>query len=140
MRTVNAAPLAALFLALTPFMFVCSAPSTGLPVLTTKQVDCGDDDQRSIVIHVLEGGKIKLNMEDSDRLKLGKRLGEVFETRAEQVVFISADPQLPFQDVAQIIDIATKHVDNVALLSPTLKLEPSHCLSITPWPRKAARR
>jgi len=140
MRTVNAAPLAALFLALTPFMFVCSAPSTGLPVLTTKQVDCGDDDRRSIVIHVLEGGKIKLNMEDSDRLKLGKRLGEVFETRAEQVVFISADPQLPFQDVAQIIDIATKHVDNVALLSPTLKLEPSHCLSITPWPRKAARR
>jgi biopolymer transport protein ExbD len=139
MRMLNSAPLAALFLALTPIVFVCLAPSAGLPVLTARQIDCGDDDRRTIVIQVLQGGKIKLNMEDSDRVRLGKRLHEVFKTRAEQVVFISADPQLSFQDVAEVIDIATKHVDNVALLSPTQKLDLSHCLTITPWPRQAPK-
>lgn len=132
MQTLNSAPLAGLFLALTPFVFVHPGPSTGLPVLTAKQVECGQDDSRTIVIQVLPGGKIKINMEDSDRVRLGARLHEIFETRAEQIVFVSADLQLSFQDVAQIIDIATKHVANVALVSPTQK-DLSHCLSITPW-------
>jgi hypothetical protein len=86
MQTLNSAPLAAVFLALTPFMFVYSGPSTGLPVLTAKQVDCGPGDGRTVVIHVLQGGKIKLNMEDSDRVGLGGRLHEIFKTRAEKAL------------------------------------------------------
>jgi biopolymer transport protein TolR len=128
-----------MFLALTPFMFVYPGPPTGLPVLTAKQVGCGPGDGRTVVIHVLQGGKIKLNMEDSDRVRLGGRLYEIFKTRAEKVLFISADPHLSFQDVAQAIDIATKHIDNVALICPTQKMDISHCLSITPWPRRAPR-
>ncbi len=136
---MNSAPLAGLFLTLTPIVFVCSGPSAGLPVLTAKQIDCGDDDRRTVVIHVLQGGKVKLNMEDSDRVRLERRLHEVFKTRAEQVVFISADPQLSFHDVAEVIEIATKHVDNVALLSPGLTLDLTHCLTITPWRRPAPK-
>jgi biopolymer transport protein ExbD len=133
-RTLNSAPLAALFLTLTPIVFVRSGSPAGLPVLMAKEIDCGWDDRRNIVIHALQSGKLKLNMEDSDRVRLGERLHEIFKTRAEQVVFISADPQLSFQEVTEVIDIATKHVANVALLTPTLKLDPSHCLTITPWP------
>jgi len=139
MRPLNSTPLAGLFLALTPFMFVCRGPSTGLPVLTAQQVECGQDDRRTVVIQVLQSGKIKLNIEDSDRVRLGGRLHEIFKTRAEQVVFITADSQLPFQDVAQIIDIATKHVANVALVSPTQKMDLSHCLNITAWPLHAPK-
>jgi biopolymer transport protein ExbD len=136
---LNSAPLAALFLALTPCVLVERDPSAALPVLIAKTMDCPNDDRRVVVIRVLRGGKIKLNMEDSDRVSLGKRLEEVFAMRAEKVVFISADPQLSFQEVAEVIDIATKCVDNAALISPALKADLSHCLTITPWPRQTPK-
>lgn len=140
MQVLSSAPLAGMFVALTPLAFLYPEQSTGLPVLMARTRECVSDDFRTVVIHVLQGGKIKLNMEDSDQARLGKRLHEVFAVRAVQVVFVTGDPQLPFQEVAEVIDIATKHVDNVALLTPTLKPDLSHCLTITPWLRKPAQQ
>jgi hypothetical protein len=37
---------------------------------------------------------------------------------AEQFVFVTAEPGLPFSKVAEVIDIATVHEHHVALLPP----------------------
>ena len=50
------------------------------------------------------------------------RLNDIFKTRAEKVMFVKADPDLTFNDVAQVIDIAhAAGVDKVGLI--TAKIE-----------------
>ena len=50
------------------------------------------------------------------------RLEEIYKTRAEKVMFVKADTDLPFADVAQVIDIAhAAGVDKVGLI--TAKIE-----------------
>jgi biopolymer transport protein ExbD len=81
---------------------------------------------RTIVVQVIKGGgerpMLKINQDDVSWDNLESRLGEIFKTRAEKVMFVKADTDLPFQDVAQVIDIAHgAGVDNVGLI--TAKIE-----------------
>ena len=51
-----------------------------------------------------------------------RSLAEIFKQRAEKVMFVKADNDLPFADVAQVIDIAhAAGVDKVGLI--TAKIE-----------------
>jgi biopolymer transport protein TolR len=81
---------------------------------------------RTIVVQVIKGGgerpMLKINQDDVSWDNLESRLGEIFKTRAEKVMFVKADTDLPFQDVAQVIDIAHgAGVDKVGLI--TAKIE-----------------
>ena len=65
---------------------------------------------------------LKINQDDVTWENLEGRLNDIFKTRAEKVMFVKADTDLPFNDVAQVIDIAhSAGVDKVGLI--TAKIE-----------------
>jgi biopolymer transport protein ExbD len=80
---------------------------------------------RTVVVQVIKtGGQplLKINQEDVSWDKLRGRLEEIYKTRAEKVLFVKADSDLFFADVAQVIDIAhSAGVDKVGLI--TAKIE-----------------
>jgi biopolymer transport protein TolR len=80
---------------------------------------------RTVVVQVIKAGGqplLKINQEDVSWDRLGVRLEEIYKTRAEKVMFVKADTDLPFADIAQVIDIAhSAGVDKVGLI--TAKIE-----------------
>jgi biopolymer transport protein ExbD len=76
------------------------------------------DQDRTVVIIIDKDRHMKLNTEDITEAALGKRLEDVFKTRAERVVFVKGDPDLEFQYVARAIDIAKgAAIDKVGLMT-----------------------
>jgi len=79
-------------------------------------------DQRTVVIVVDADHHYTINSEPSDEANMGRRLEEIFKTRAERVVFVKGDPSLEYQWVAKAIDIAHgAGIDKVGLM--TAKVE-----------------
>ena len=75
-------------------------------------------DTRTIVIQVNKDKTILINTEATDESRLGPRLEDIFKTRAERVVFVKGDPDLEFQVVAKVIDIAKgAGIDKVGLMT-----------------------
>jgi biopolymer transport protein TolR len=69
-----------------------------------------DTPERTIVVQVLKvpGNRpaLKINQDDVTWETLQGRLSDIYKTRAEKVMFVKADGELSFSDVAQVIDIA----------------------------------
>jgi biopolymer transport protein ExbD len=81
---------------------------------------------RTIVVQLLERpGQlpgVKINQEDATWDTLQARLSDIYKTRAEKVMFVKADNNVPFAEVANVIDIAhAAGVDKVGLI--TAKIE-----------------
>jgi biopolymer transport protein TolR len=80
---------------------------------------------RTVVVQVIKTGgqpALKINQEDVSWDRLQSRLEEIYKSRAEKVMFVKADTDLVFADVAQVIDIAhSAGVDKVGLI--TAKIE-----------------
>ena len=81
---------------------------------------------RTVVVQLLKGSggrvALKINQDDVTWQTLQGRLEEIFKTRAEKVMFIKADNDLEFAEVAQVIDVAhAAGVDKVGLI--TAKIE-----------------
>ena len=129
---INVTPLIdVLLVLLIIFMVITPLTPKGLQALVPqppkdqqqKQVEPTD---RTIVVQVIKSGgaepALKINQEDVTWDKLQSRLEEIYKTRAEKVMFVKADTDLPFADVAQVIDIAhSAGVDKVGLI--TAKIE-----------------
>ncbi len=67
---------------------------------------------RTVVVQMAKLGDstmVTINQEPVARELLRERLFAIYKTRAERVLFLKADKDLPFQDVAEVIDIA--HLD-----------------------------
>lgn len=84
--------------------------------------------ERTVVVQVLEapgGGrpKLKINQDDVSWDNLSSRLTDIFKQRAERVMFVKGDPDVEFQNVAQVIDIAkgTQVVDRVGLITARIE-------------------
>gem|GEM_PF-4897129 len=55
---------------------------------------------------------------------LREKLRAIFESQAEKLLFVKADPFLPFNDVAQVIDAAYgAGLDKIGMVTPKLELE-----------------
>ncbi len=81
---------------------------------------------RTVVVQLLKGSgdkaNLKINQDDVTWENLEGQLNDIFKTRAEKVMFVKADPDLTFNEVAQVIDIAhSAGVDKVGLI--TAKIE-----------------
>ena len=83
--------------------------------------------QRTIVIQVVNDVQsdqptLAINQQAVAWEDLRSRLEDIFKTRAEKVMFVKADPDLTFNEVAQVIDVAhSAGVDKVGLI--TAKIE-----------------
>ncbi len=83
-------------------------------------------DNQSVVLQVLVGPKgvpqLKLNQQEVRWQDLPARLTDVYKLRAQKVIFVKADNNVPWQDVAVVIDEAHgAGVNKVGLI--TAKIE-----------------
>jgi len=82
---------------------------------------------RTIVVQLIDRGAgnppgLKINQDEATWETLQGRLEDIFKTRAEKVMFVKGDDNVPFADVASVIDIAhSAGVDKVGLI--TAKIE-----------------
>jgi biopolymer transport protein ExbD len=82
---------------------------------------------RTIVVQLIDRGAgnppgLKINQDEATWESLQGRLEDIFKTRAEKVMFVKGDDNVPFADVASVIDIAhSAGVDKVGLI--TAKIE-----------------
>lgn len=72
---------------------------------------------RDVVLKVLPHGVLTLNSEPQKLGNLGLRLDAIYETRYWKYVFITSDLDVPLRDVVEVIRIAAKHVDYVAIVT-----------------------
>jgi biopolymer transport protein TolR len=108
------------------FMVITPLTPKGLDALVPQppppNAKPNQSDQRTVVIVVDANHKYQINSEDTDEANMGRRLEEIFKTRAERVVFVKGDPSLEYQWVAKAIDIAHgAGIDKVGLM--TAKVE-----------------
>ena len=75
-----------------------------------------------MVVQINKNGAIMINQEPIEESRLGARLEDIFKTRAERVVFVEGDPDLLYQSVARVIDIAHgAGIDKVGLMTEKVK-------------------
>ena len=128
---INVTPMIDILLVLLIiFMVITPLTPKGLDALVPQPPKDKDKQQepndRTIVVQVLKGNgdqaALKINEDDVTWDNLEGRLNDIFKTRAEKVMFVKADPDLTFNEVAQVIDIAhSAGVDKVGLI--TAKIE-----------------
>ena len=107
------------------FMVITPLTPKGLEALVPQPAppnQQSESDQRTVVVVIDKDKKMMINTEPIEEAKLGARLEEIFKTRAERVIFVKGDPDLEFQTVAKVIDIAKGvGIDKVGLMTPQME-------------------
>lgn len=111
---INVTPLVdVLLVLLIIFMVITPLTPKGLEALIPqppKDQKQQDTPERTIVVQVLKvpGNRpaLKINQDDVTWERLQATLADIYKTRAEKVMFVKADGELSFSDVANVIDIA----------------------------------
>jgi biopolymer transport protein TolR len=77
-----------------------------------------DELNKTIVVTRDKNGAIKVNQKEVDLGGLSGELQEIFKTRNDRTIFVNGDPDLLFDDVVKIIDIAKgAGIDKVGLMT-----------------------
>ena len=81
---------------------------------------------RSVVLQLLAGPQgqpqLKINQQDVSWQDLPGRLVDIYKTRSQKVLFVKADDDIPWQDVATVIDEAHgAGVDKVGLITAKIQ-------------------
>jgi len=128
LSTPNVVPLIDILLVLIIiFMVITPLTPKGLDALVPQPAPPNQQQQpqtlqKTIVVQILETGKLKINDEDATWDSLGPRLTDVFKERAEKVAFVKGDDNVRFADVARAIDVMRgSGIDKVGLITANLE-------------------
>src|SRR5947209_4410026 len=119
-QPLNATPFVslALILALVAFVAEYRTPRAIVVKLAERSDLCGVRPPDT-VLEMKRSGTVLLNSTAVDRSQIGQSLERGFENLAERIVYVKADLDVSFQDVAELIDLSHAHCDYVALITPT---------------------
>jgi biopolymer transport protein TolR len=74
-------------------------------------------DDRTVVVTINKDLSMLINTEPITEAALGKRLEDIFKTRADRTMFVKGDPDIEYKTVAEVIDIAHgAGIDKVGLM------------------------
>jgi biopolymer transport protein ExbD len=129
---INVTPLIdVLLVLLIIFMVITPLTPKGLDALVPQPPKNPNQQQqpndRTVVVQVLHSADptkpaLKINQDDVTWDNLQSRLTDIFKTRAERVMFVKGDPDITFDSVAQVIDIAhASNVDKVGLITANVE-------------------
>ena len=130
---MNVTPLIdVLLVLLIIFMVITPLTPKGLEALVPQPPPKDQKQQpptpdRTIVVQLIDHGAgnppgLKINQDEATWETLQGQLEDIFKIRAEKVMFVKGDDNVPFADVASVIDIAhSAGVDKVGLI--TAKIE-----------------
>ena len=127
---MNVTPLIdVLLVLLIIFMVITPLTPKGLEVLVPQPPKTNTPpppNDRTVVVQILGDGSkastIKINQDDVTLESLEGRLTDIFKIRAEKIMFVRADPDIPFEQVAQVIAIANSAgVDKVGLVTKNIE-------------------
>ena len=77
---------------------------------------------KTVVISMDMNGILKVNQDEVELRYLGDTLQEIFKTRNDRTVFVNAAPDLLYNDVVSLIDIAKgAGVDKVGLMTEQIQ-------------------
>lgn len=101
----------ALGLSVVPFMAFSSLHGpTGFDVRLPSARCAFRGDERITVLRITDAGTLFINAEQENWKGLGGRLSTIYGTRSHRTLYLSAEDRVPFQNVADAIDIATNAV------------------------------
>jgi biopolymer transport protein ExbD len=125
---INVTPMIdVLLVLLIIFMVVVSSDAVGLDAQVPEQPkDAAPANSQDIVLLVHADATVSLNQEVVRETDLEARLSQVFRTRGDHVICIGAEPDLNFDRVIRVMDIARgAGLDRIALL-PRATSQPSN--------------
>lgn len=125
---INVTPLIDVLLVLIIiFMVIQPLHPSGLKALVPQpnhnKTPPPSNQDRTIVVQVLDGGQVKINDQSVTWETLGPQLADIYKTRAQKVMFVKGDDDIQFGLIAHAIDIA-KGVDPsimVGVLTPKME-------------------
>jgi hypothetical protein len=108
-----------------------STPAMGYPIdIATAPAQCGD--ASDAVATAVGNHQVRLEPRDTMQIaELPRRLHEIFQYRAERVLYVRAEPGVSFGDFIELIDAAWPQGAITSLITPQVgrQAEQRNCLA-----------